>query len=462
MIVTSSFASQEVFGTHLSEELKWQLVFISSQGCSLFNYEKLNQYDTISEKYLEMYGLDVTKIEPICIPESEYISDYTPPHDLDLIILVYDKELGEKVLHSQKMGGLYSHTGSDRRFNHVIMICDCATFYYSDPVWILSHELSHFVLFYRNYEMSVIEDLIHSNDDQYDQCFEQGLNCESFVDKIKVESSARLFSVMPIYTPESLEKTGNEKLEEKMRTSVIGISKMITKWWAAEKITDADYANAIGYLVDTDIIPSDDNSQIFFADDPLEDVVTWEEKFSEINSNLRGEVKTQENSVLLPNSNTDLIKNKGLVEEVILGLPDWFKTTAGWWAQDKITDEEFKKNIQFLVTRGILRPHASDVLLKVINEEETLLEKSLQKLGDQVMSLRDSQELTNEDIKKLLKKLDLTKTKFDFDNMKGGCKQLDGFIDSTSGFVDQSKLTQKNGQSLIDSADLIKFNYCTT
>ena len=63
------------------------------------------------------------------------------------------------------MGGLYSHTGSDRSFNHVIMICDCSTFYYSEPVWILSHELSHFVMYYRNYEMSVIEDLIHSNDE---------------------------------------------------------------------------------------------------------------------------------------------------------------------------------------------------------------------------------------------------------------------------------------------------------
>ena len=101
-------------------------------------------------------------------------------------------------------------------------------------------------------------------------------------------------------------------------------------------------------------------------------------------------------------------------------MPDWFKTTAGWWAQEKITDEEFKKNIQFLVTRGILRPHASDVLQKVINEEETLLEKSLQKLGEQVISLRDSQDLTNESVSKLLKKLDLSKTKFDFDNIEGG------------------------------------------
>ncbi len=462
MLMSTPITSQEVFATHLSEELKWQLVFVSSQGCSLYNYEKMNQYDVITEKYLEMYGLEASKYDSTCIPESQYISDYIPANDIDLIILVYDKELGEKILHSQKMGGLYSHTGSDRSFNHVIMICDCSTFYYSDPVWILSHELSHFVLSYRNYEMLVIEDLIHTNDVQYDQCIEQGLNCESFITKLEIESLSRSFSVMPIYKPDSLGKIGNENLDEKVRTSVIGISKMITKWWAADKITDGDYANAIGYLVDADIIQSDENAAILIADEPLDDAVTWEEKFSEINSNLRGEINSQESSVLLPHSNTDLIQNKGLVEEVILGVPDWFKTTAGWWAQDKITDEEFKKNIQFLVTRGIIRPYSSDVLQKVINEEETLLEKSLQKLGKQVMSLRDSQDLTNEDIKKLLKKLDLTKTKFDFDNMKGGCKQLEGFIDSTSGLVDQSKLTHKNGQSLIDSADLIKFNYCTT
>ena len=77
MLMIKSFTSQEVFATHLSEELKWQLVFISSQGCSLDNFQTMNQYDGITEKYLEMYGLETSKYDPICIPESEYISDYT-------------------------------------------------------------------------------------------------------------------------------------------------------------------------------------------------------------------------------------------------------------------------------------------------------------------------------------------------------------------------------------------------
>jgi len=464
LIISNPITSQDVFATHLSYELKWQLVFISSQGCSLYNYEKMNQYDIITEKYLEEYGLEVSKYDSICIPESQYLSDYIPANDIDLIILVYDKQLGEKILHSQKMGGLYSHTGSDRSFNHVIMICDCATFYYSDPVWILSHELSHFVLSYRNYEMTVIEDLIHSNDVQYDQCFEQGLSCEDLINKLEIESLSRSFSVMPIYKPDSLEKIGNENFDEKVRTSVIGISKMITKWWAADKITDGDYANAIGYLVDADIIPSDENAAILIADEPLDDSVTWEEKFSEINSDLRGEVKEQENNeknISLPNSNYNTVESKrSVVEQVILGLPDWFKTTAGWWAQDKITDEEFKKNIQFLVTRGIIRPHSSDVLDKVINEKETMLEASLKKIISEINLLENSNNLSSDDGKKLVKKLDLAIQKFDFDNTKGGCKQLDGFVESTSELIDQSKIGSKKAQSLINSVDLIKLNFC--
>ena len=464
MLISSPIVSQDVLATHLSNELKYQIVFIAGQGCSLFNYEKMNQYDKITEKYLELYELKASKYEPNCVTQSEYLSEYTPSHDLDLIILVYEKELGEKILHSQKMGGLYSHTGSDKNFNHVIMICDCSTFYYSDPVWILSHELSHFVLYYKNYEMSLIEDLIHSNDQKYDQCIESGLNCESLTTKLNIESSTKLFSVMPIYKPESSEKTDADNEDLKVRTSVIGISKMITKWWAADKITDGDYANAIGYLVDYDFVTSDENTGILIADDPLDDAVTWEEKFSEINSNLRNEEKSEQNNKklipLLNSKNLDIENKKSIVEQVILGIPDWFKTTAGWWAQDKITDDEFKKNILFLVKSGIIRPHSSEVLLEVINEKETLLESSLKKIIFDINSLDDSKELISDDGKTLVNKLNSAIKKFDFDNTLEGCNQLDSFVESTSELIDQDKLSLKKGQSLINTVDLIKFNYC--
>jgi len=39
-----------------------------------------------------------------------------------------------------------------------------------------------------------------------------------------------------------------------------------------------------------------------------------------------------------------------------LGLPEWFKTTANWWAQDMITNEEMMKSVEYLRDAGILRP----------------------------------------------------------------------------------------------------------
>jgi len=268
---------------------------------------------------------------------------------------------------------------------------------------------------------------------------------------------------MPIYTPDSIENIKNDNLDEKVRTSVIGLSKMITKWWAGDKITDGDYANAIGFLIDSDILPSDENSKILIADDPIDDQVTWEEKFLEINSELRGEASSEQdnkNTIPLLTSNIPDQENKiSDVEQVILGMPDWFKTTASWWAQDKITDDEFKKNIQYLVRTGIIRPHASEVF-QVLVDEETLVFTSLKKTIDDVNSLVVSKDIPKKDSKKLTKILDLAIIQFDFDNTKNGCVKIDSFIENVSILIDEGQLEQNKGQSLINSADIIKLNFC--
>jgi len=41
----------------------------------------------------------------------------------------------------------------------------------------------------------------------------------------------------------------------------------------------------------------------------------------------------------------------------ITGLPEWFKTTAEWWTEGKITDEEFVRNVEYLQNSGVIRPH---------------------------------------------------------------------------------------------------------
>jgi len=40
----------------------------------------------------------------------------------------------------------------------------------------------------------------------------------------------------------------------------------------------------------------------------------------------------------------------------ISGLPDWFKDTAQWWIEGKITDKEFITNVEYLQKTGVIRP----------------------------------------------------------------------------------------------------------
>jgi len=49
-------------------------------------------------------------------------------------------------------------------------------------------------------------------------------------------------------------------------------------------------------------------------------------------------------------------------------IPAWIKNTAGWWATDKIPDEEFLKGIDFLIDNGLLIINMSNT--KTLTEEE--------------------------------------------------------------------------------------------
>jgi len=52
-------------------------------------------------------------------------------------------------------------------------------------------------------------------------------------------------------------------------------------------------------------------------------------------------------------SNDDLIFDEGNSK----GMPAWFKTTIQWWVDGKISDDEFKKSVDFLRDEGQLRSH---------------------------------------------------------------------------------------------------------
>ena len=55
------------------------------------------------------------------------------------------------------------------------------------------------------------------------------------------------------------------------------------------------------------------------------------------------------------------VEVSGNVESSLQVIPSWIKNTAGWWATDKIPDNEFLKGINFLVDNGLLIIDTSNI-----------------------------------------------------------------------------------------------------
>ena len=94
-------------------------------------------------------------------------------------------------------------------------------------------------------------------------------------------------------------------------------------WWASDKISEAEFVNAIEFLVNEGII-------------------------------LVSDTMTEDNS-------SD-------------SIPDWIKNTAGWWANDSISNTEFVNAIEFLVNNGIIQVHVNvdeKTYAEIINEFES-------------------------------------------------------------------------------------------
>jgi len=507
MLLTSPFAINDAFAikayiindafdNNSPNELKWQMVFISSaSACSNYHYQMLYTYYDIVIQYLKLYELENIPYESLCTTEKKYLSNYENPSDLDLIILVYDKNLGEKELHANQMGGLYTHSGIDKTQNHVIIICDCSNFDYSSPAWILSHEISHFILYYKDFEMTVIENLIHVKDAKYDQCLKESTTCKSSSIKMMAGPGRYLYSVMPIYQPAVGLQTENDVINYKTNSAIsLELSKIITQWWATDIISDGQYSNAIGYLIDSNSISSHDDVEILLTDEPYDDVVTWEQMMEEITPIYWAhEPKSDDAMAYLSKIPSNMISNdkNKLSEKKIFGVPDWFKETALWWGQDLITDKEFKRNMKYLVKEGIIESHTSNVFQNLADkveslgyvqaieapspespvdavnertvESETIFTvdtEGIQGLIDFVNSMTDSGDLKERDGTRLMKNLDTAITAFDIGKIDNGCGNLENYFTVVDYLIDTNKIVQSLGHSLIDAGEEVRLDSC--
>lgn len=344
--------SSDAFANHLSEKMKWQLVFISSEpGCANYHYQMANKFHDLTGAYLNEYGIENESYSPKCIPQVKYPQNYEKPNDLDLFVLVYDKNLGEEILQSNDVGGFYKHFGLDRTTNHFIVFCDCPNYNFSDPAWILTHELSHFSLFYLGYETSIIDDLVHAQDKAFDQCrlnWEE--SCNSIIQKLQATEYGYFQTVMPVYQPDIVENNTISE-PEKISVEMVELSKLITQWWAnGQAIDDQGYVKAIQLLGASQDLYKDE-SIVEFADDPIKDEITWDEM-------LYGETKFDSSQIMdhVPFN----LKSESKINELennLSDLPEWFKQTAVWWAEGNLSDEEFAQSINYLKEEGLIDPY---------------------------------------------------------------------------------------------------------
>jgi len=331
-----------------NSEVAWELVIISNEpACSGIHYYMMEKYHDISEKYLELYQLQNKGYQPQCMTEFEYMTEYEKPLDLDLLILVYDRELGRTELHSENTGGIYMHQGDDLSRNHTIIFCDCSNFEYSDPVWILSHELSHFVLNYLGFDLDIVEDKIHELDQKFDICVENTYDDLCSLVKTRIETERSSWVVMAPYEPAIGKSVPTPSPEQAVFDSLFQ-QKMaieVTNWWLNGDITNENYVKSL-QILSGGKIGEDIQTNGILAESPLTVLTeppTW-------NKNLqKNETSSQIPEYLLSMSpfiaeEKDTLSSQ---EEEIFFL--WLKTKAKSLSEDSIKDEEFLKDLEYIL-----------------------------------------------------------------------------------------------------------------
>jgi len=330
---------------YTQEEATWQLVVISSEpACSGYHYYMVEKYNEITREYLDLYKLFHDSYQPECFTEDDFIEEYSKPYDLDLLILVFDKEKGMTDLHTYNTGGVYIHQGNDLSTNHNIIICDCPNFKYSDPVWILSHELSHFVLNYLDFDLDEVDEKIHGIDYKFDRCVEGEYNSLCSTIKTKIETYRASWTVMIPYEsaigidpPTPLVQ--KVSLESPYQSSMI---KEITNWWLDGEISDENYIKSLkilsGIADDKKLIPQGvfKNSALLLLTEPRNDYQN--KTLSKDDSN-----KIMENFLEV---NLSITKNQTYFsaseEKIFL---EELQIRASTWRENKINDYEFLSGI---------------------------------------------------------------------------------------------------------------------
>ena len=232
----------------IDEEIVWDMVVVGSPVCDTQHRELLKTYVAIAEEYLNLYELPNIQKNINCITESEY-ENLSSQDNVDLLIVIFDETLAQKTMRSNVFDGFYLHTGNDRDQNHVIVMCHCSNFEIGHErkytSWILTHELSHFVLSWQGYDFAAVERLVHVLEDKYEHCTSiEGDNCteQVYVSPPSLTASYPVFP--PIKMASGINAIQSVDSDVKNDEILVGFYKQVTQWWLNDMIDNEAYLNA--------------------------------------------------------------------------------------------------------------------------------------------------------------------------------------------------------------------------
>ena len=347
--------AEEFVSTYAEDKVTWQLLYLSNDsGCKNAYYQRMNLYDEIAEKYMDMYGFHNTKYDnPQCMSVFLFNEKYDVPEDLELLIVVLDEDLGERELSRYNMGGLYHYDSASndaivKKNNalteyrqHLIVICDCGSFKFSEPVWLLSHEMSHFILNYLGYPKEIADEKIHYDDLKYDQCIDDlsgskyDSDCRDSI-KTSIRANAYNYSVMKPFPDAVNMKFYSPDIEQKEQEKRLEI---IDKWWKEGRIDSKMYQQLKTEIMNSNKIEREDRAKMF-KDPPR----------GELESSLYGKTAIQnEKKGNHINSILDKYSNTSYLDSVTLELED-IKLELGT-TNTKVSDVRINANssVQFRI-----------------------------------------------------------------------------------------------------------------
>ena len=370
------------FSIHETKNVTWQLVVISNESaCGVNHYQMGQKYNEITKKYFELYGFKNVNYKPECYSKETFDWKYDKPSELDLLIIAYDRDLGREKLHSLDIGGFYSHSGGDITHNHTIIFCDCSNFRYSDPDWILSHELSHFILNYLGFDLNIVEDEIHSLDNKYDYCVERSYDssCKEIVEHIANSNLGYKAKVMKPYQLAVGEELVFENPNELyLVPSEIQLLKEITSWWTEGIISDQQYSKGVAII--TGLAIDDLSSGTFFAESAT--MILGEPSKDEKSEMENPEINSQ-----------SLQENFPFIEEwnpnpVYSGeYPQWFKTRAILWESNQIDNKEFVGSLEALIKSATEVQSVPLTIEDLLDKGNSYLEEGKYRKGLEIFDL---------------------------------------------------------------------------